>query len=107
MMEIVPLTKSGYFGDKAKNTSSSRVRIVESSNPVKTAYEFQAKAIKGFISMRTITGKGYVVKLKDGTKISYRMISSSDGSPVVELTIKDLKRVKDQKIHFIKGDNNE
>ena len=54
--------------------------------------------------MKIIEGKGYVAKLRDGTTITYRKTSTSDGTPVVELTIKGLKRVKDQKIHFIKGE---
>ena len=103
MMQIVPLNRAGYFGDKGSRKTSPRVRVVKCSDPAKTAYEFQSKTIRGFTSMTTIDGKGYVVKLKDGTKISYRMISTSDGSPAIELTIKGLERVKDQKIHFVKG----
>ena len=51
-------------------------------------------------------GKGYQTALKDGTIISFRAISSSDGTPVVEINIRKSNThgdVKRQKIHFVKG----
>lgn len=40
--------------------------------------------------------------MTDGTLVTYRYISSSrDRSPAVELRIKNLDRVKSQKIHFV------
>lgn len=51
-------------------------------------------------------GKGVYCKMRDGTIISYREISSSDGSPAVEINIKqstDHADIKYQKIHFVKG----
>jgi hypothetical protein len=42
----------------------------------------------------------------DGTLISSRAISSSDGSPVVEINISNSNHtggIKEQKIYFIKG----
>ena len=50
-------------------------------------------------------GKGEVAKMKDGTIISYREVTSSDGTPAVEINISnsnDPADVKKQKIHFIK-----
>ncbi|MCF0106641.1 MAG: hypothetical protein HUJ53_07765 [Holdemanella sp.] len=41
----------------------------------------------------------------DGTIITYREVSSSDGSPAVDINIKkstDSSGVKSQKIHFVK-----
>lgn len=53
-------------------------------------------------------GKGHIMTMKDGTIIKYRMYSSSkDRSPVVELEISGLKRVKSQKIHFVQRGNND
>lgn len=101
-MAIVPLQKSGYFAEKSpRKTSSSQVRIHESASPLKDAYEFQARLTRGFVSYERIEGKGHVCKMRDGTRISFRATSSSDGSPVVEIRISGLKRVKDQKIHFV------
>lgn len=55
-------------------------------------------------------GKGFITELKDGTIISYREITSTEGSPAVEINIKkstDTGGVKKQKIHFEKRKNNE
>lgn len=101
-MSVVPLRKNGYFGDKSTHKGARYVRTFESSNPSRTAYEFAAKASKNFASMTTIPGKGYIMKMRDGTLITYRYVSSSrDRSPAVELKVRDLKRVKSQKIHFV------
>ena len=51
-------------------------------------------------------GHGFYTKMKDGSILSYRETSSSDGSPAVEINIKhstDHGDVKYQKIHFTKG----
>lgn len=45
--------------------------------------------------------------MKDGTILSYREVSSSDGSPAVEINIRqsdDHSDIKYQKIHFVKGE---
>lgn len=49
-------------------------------------------------------GRGIVSKLEDGTVISFRKISTSDGTPVVEINIRQSKsilQIKGQKIHFV------
>ena len=51
-------------------------------------------------------GKGVYTKMKDGTILSYREVSSSDGTPAVEINVKesnDHGGIKYQKIHFVKG----
>lgn len=51
-------------------------------------------------------GKGNYTKMKDGSILSYREVSSSDGSPAVEINIKksiDHGGIKNRKIHFVKG----
>lgn len=53
-----------------------------------------------------INGKGHYTKMKDGSILSYREVSSSDGTPAVEINIKkstDHGGIKYQKIHFAKG----
>lgn len=104
-MTIVPLSRSGRFGAKSA-TSRGDVRVFECADPARTAYTFAQKASRGFVSMTPIQGKGYIMRMSDGTLITYRYISSSaDRSPVVELKIKNLKRVRTQKIHFVKRSN--
>lgn len=46
-----------------------------------------------------------ITRMADGTVISHRIKSSSDGTPVVEINIRKSRTasgIKDQKIHFIK-----
>ncbi len=94
----------GYFGEKGK--SSSIVRNIKSEDPVKTAKDFYDKAAHGGIERQMNNGKGVFTKMKDGTIFSYREVSSSDGSPAVDINIQnsnDNGGVKQQKIHFVKG----
>ena len=93
----------GYFGDKGQGRDFTR--NISSSNPVKTAKEFYDTASKGGIE--TTYSKGKYTKLSDGTIISYRETSSSDGTSVVEINIRQSSNsagVKFQKIHFVEGD---
>lgn len=104
VIAVVPINRNGFFGEPSKRKGSKGVRIVKCSDPAKLAHEFQRLAGQNYSSFRTIPGKGHIMTMKDGTIIKYRMFSSSDdGSPVVELEISGLKRVKSQKIHFVYG----
>lgn len=51
-------------------------------------------------------GKGFRVSMKDGSIITYREVSSSDGSPAVDIHIMsssdDTGGVRTQKIHFVR-----
>ncbi|MEE3393496.1 MAG: hypothetical protein VZR23_07440 [Lachnospiraceae bacterium] len=94
--------KNGYFGDKSG--SNNRVRHITSNDPVKTAKDFYDKAAHGGIEHQMDNGKGVYTKMKDGSILSSREISSSDGSPAVEINIKHSKNhgdIKYQKIHFV------
>ena len=69
--------------------------------------DFYDTAAHGGIEGAMDNGKGYVTKMKDGTILSYRETSSSDGSPAVEINIKQSDEhgdIKYQKIHFVKGE---
>lgn len=95
---------NGYFG--VKGTGGNIVRNISSDDPVKTAQDFYDKAAHGGIERPMTNGKGLYTKMKDGSILSYREISSSDGSPAVEINIKKSTNhgdVKYQKIHFVKG----
>ncbi len=95
---------NGYFGEKSQG--SARVRNIISDDPVKTAVDFYDKAAHGGIEHQMDNGKGVYTKMKDGSILSYREVSSSDGSPAVEINIKkstDHGDIKYQKIHFVKG----
>lgn len=94
---------NGYFGDKGKGRTFTR--NISSDSPEKTATEFYDTASYGGIE--NTYSKGKYTKLSDGTILSYREISSSDGTPAVEINIRKSSNsggVKYQKIHFVKGD---
>ncbi|MCR5836926.1 MAG: hypothetical protein K6G88_10515 [Lachnospiraceae bacterium] len=96
--------KNGYFGEKGQGRSS--VRNISSDDPMKTAKDFYDKASHGGIEHQMDNGKGVYTKMQDGTIISYREVSSSDGSSVVEININYSDNhgdIKTQKIHFVKG----
>ena len=107
LVRLVPLHSTGWFGDKSVK-KASRARVFESSNPARSAYEFQAAARKGFVRCETISGKGMVMTMKDGSRVTYRWTSSSkDRSPVVELqVVSRIGRIRSQKIHFVERGGN-
>lgn len=96
--------QNGYFGDPGQGRSF--VRNIKSSDPAKSAKDFYDKAAHGGIEKQMSNGKGAYTKMKDGSILSYRAVSTSDGSPAVEINIKqsnDHGEIKYQKIHFVKG----
>lgn len=96
--------QNGYFGDPGQGRSF--VRNIKSSNPAKSAKDFYDKVAHGGIEKQMSNGKGVYTKMKDGSILSYREVSASDGSPAVEINIKqsnDHGEIKYQKIHFVKG----
>lgn len=101
LKERFPTTANGYFGKPGKGRKHTR--NIESSNPARTAAEFASVASKNPISCTAIEGKGMVCRMRDGSIVSHRFVSSSkDGSPVVELKVKNAPGIKSQKIHFVK-----
>lgn len=93
--------KNGYFGTKG---TASRVREIHSRNHEFVAKDFFNKIAKGgILDLETLPG-GVISRLKDGTIISYRKITSSKNSPAVEIRFRSIKSkhdIKDQKIHFV------
>ena len=87
------------------DSTKERTRHIESKNPISTSTDFYNKLTHGAIEKNLPNGKGTVAKLADGTIVSYRKISSSDGTPAVDINIKRSKEsggIKQQKIHFVK-----
>ena len=98
-----PLAPCGKFGERGNGD----VRIIKSHAPVGTAYEFFNRITSGYVKIRVIPyedgrKKGCVATMKDGTRITIRKKSSSDGSPAVDINIVSPGRVKTHKIHFVK-----
>ena len=95
---------NGYFGEHGQGRDF--VRNIKCADPVSVAKDFYDTAAHGGKEQEMDNGKGYITKMKDGSILSFREVSSSDGSPAVEINIKhssDHGGIKYQKIHFVKG----
>lgn len=93
---------AGYFGDNSKH-GKKRTRNIISENSLATAKDFYDKIAHGGIEKK-INSNLKITKMSDGTVITMREKSKSDGSPVVDINIKPSSHtggVKSQKIHFI------
>lgn len=94
--------KDGYFG-KVGESGNSRVRNIETDDPLEEARDFYAKAGYGGIEEQIEEAK-WITSLKDGTILTMREVSHSDGSPAVDINIKkssDNAGIKQQRIHFV------
>jgi hypothetical protein len=93
-----PANEDGYFGNKGQS-SSSKVRNMNGGD--KAAQDFFNEKTQGYVSEKLIENipGGKVRLLPDGTNITYRPSSSSDGTPAV--SINGGTTYKPQKIHFI------
>lgn len=93
--------KNGYFGSKG---ASRQVREIHARNHEQVARDFFNKIAKGgILDLKTLPG-GVVSRLKDGSTISYRKITSSPNSPAVEIRFRSSNSkygIYDQKIHFV------
>lgn len=99
--------KDGYFGKKGKK---STVRVIECFDPIKESETFYKELSKGGVEkiMKTKTSSFVVTKMADGAQVSYRVITSTEGSPAVEISLRtwnektQLYGLKAHKVHFIK-----
>ena len=92
--------KNGYFAPRG--SGNNHVRIMKCKDPLGKAKEFYRLATKNHETETPIPG-GKVAKMRDGTEITIRPVSSSpDKSPAVDIKITSPGQVNRQKIHFIK-----
>jgi len=92
----------GYFGKNSPHGGNS-TRNIASSNNVITAHDFYDKIAFGGIEQR-VSDNMRISRMNDGTVITMREVSCSDGTPVVDINIKNSRHtggVKGQKIHFV------
>ena len=94
-----PVNSKGLFGRRGQGRGHTR--NIDSNNPARTAAEFAGTASRSAVSSIPIEGKGMMYRMRDGSVISHRY-TSRDGSPVVELRIKNTSGIRSQKIHFTK-----
>ena len=92
-----PITKEGNFGRAGKH-----VRIISSNDPEATSEDFYRRIGQGGVTQPLSNGHGTMTRLKDGTLIVHRRITSTKGSPAVEITIVNSRWIKSQKIHFVR-----
>lgn len=95
------LNEHGHFGRKGK---SRGVRVIDSSDPVTDAKAMYDELSKGGYEKLLPNGKGIKTEFDDGTTIIFREITSTAGSPAVEIRNSVSQLIRDQKIHFIMGE---
>ena len=96
---------NGRFGDSSPSTGN-QTRNIQSSDPVHTAQDFYNKLTYGGIEATYDNGNRKITQMADGTIITWRKTSHSDGTSVVEINISGSSHtggIKKQKIHFIEG----
>lgn len=97
MIANYPINEAGFFGERGKNE-----RVIKTPTPEATSMDFYGKiGIGGTVESLT-NGKGTRTILDDGTIIVHRLITKTPNSPAVSIKVINSKRIKSQKIHFIK-----
>lgn len=94
--------EKGYFGENSVH-GSDRTRNVFSPDNMKTANDFYDKIAFGG-KEQVVNDNMRITRMADGTVITVRKVSHSDGTPVVDINIRKSTHtggVKDQKIHFV------
>lgn len=95
--------ENGYFGENSKH-GRDRTRNIFAENNLEAALDFYDKIAFGGIENK-VDDNLRITRMADGTVISMRKVSHSDGTPVVDINIKSSTHtggVKGQKIHFVK-----
>ena len=93
--------ENGRFGTNSPSTGN-KTRNISSRDPIATAKDFYDKIAFGGIEKSY--GNRKITYMADGTIVTWRKISTSDGSPVVEINITGSYHsggVKGQKMHFV------
>lgn len=99
-----PLNDQGRFGVKGASKDPN-IRRIHSASPARDARHFYDTLGEGGVTSKMKNGKGWIRRFQDGTHISYRPTKSSDGTPVIEITVTSpgSKLAPYQKIHFMEG----
>ena len=95
----------GYFGENSTH-GKNRTRNITAQDNLAAAKDFYGKIAFGG-KEQVINNNMHITRMADGTVITMRKVSHSDGTPVVDIKIKPSTHtggVKGQKIHFVQGD---
>lgn len=98
--------ENGRFGVNSPHTGN-KTRNIFSEDNIATARDFYDKISFGGI-IKTYEKNIIVTYMADGSIISLRLTSHSDGTPVVDINITGSSHtggIKKQKIHFLKEDS--
>ncbi|MBE5807247.1 MAG: hypothetical protein E7317_02780 [Clostridiales bacterium] len=93
---------NGRFGVNSPHGDLSTRQIVSKDN-LATAREFYDTIAYGGIEQQHGSNM-WITHMADGSIITMRLVSHSDGTPVVDINIRDSTHtggVKNQKIHFV------
>ena len=95
--------RNGYFGENSPHGGNSTRNIVADDN-LSAAQDFYDKLAYGG-KEQIVSDNMRITHMADGTVITMRKVSSSDGTPAVDINIEKSSGsggVKSQKIHFVK-----
>ena len=93
----VQLTPRGYLGPRG---NTSKVRIIKTKDPEFLAQKIYDKLKTG--GVETIEPTRRFTILGDGSEVQLRTVTSSPGSPAVEILVSNSSKIQAQKIHLVK-----
>lgn len=94
----------GFFGENSTH-GNERTRNIIAPDNLAAAKDFYDKIAFGG-KERIVNDNMRITRMADGTVITMRIVSHSDGTPAVDINIKSSSHtggVKGQKIHFVQG----
>ncbi len=98
---------NGYIGNVGLSGNSHKREII-TEDPAGEAQKLYDKIAYGGIESDLPNGKGKKTVMKDGSIITFRLITSTKGSPAVDINIDHSttsNSFKTQRIHFTKENN--
>lgn len=100
LRERYPTTPGGYFGVRGKG---KYVRLIQARDPYAAAQDFWSRITRGGIVDTTPNGHPRI-RFEDGSQITYRVATTTAGSPGITLTIEStgLGIARFQRLHFRK-----
>ena len=104
LSKVYPISEDGYFS-KVGKANEDEIRQIDGDDVMLTARRFYEALAYGGIEKDLPNGKGVSTTLKDKTIVVYREITSTLGSPAVDINVNDSNDncgLKYQKIHFEK-----
>lgn len=96
---------NGFFGENSEH-GNIHTRNITAVSSIIAATDFYNKIAFGGIE-QIVSDNLAITRMADGTVITMRKVSGSDGSPVVDINISSSTHtggIKNQKIHFVQED---